>query len=75
MRPGAAPLWEQVITLIAGPPIMTGLWWLMSRGWAANVQGGTASEMTKRRQKMEFKILLIVMYLVGFGMLLYAWLT
>jgi|HubBroStandDraft_1064217.scaffolds.fasta_scaffold663430_2 hypothetical protein len=74
MRPSAAPLWEQLIILILGPPIMTALWWFAARGWALTVQGGTASSKTKRRQKVEFYVVLVVMYVVGLGMALYAWL-
>lgn len=75
MRPGAAPLGEQLAILIVGPPVMAGLFWLMSRGWAFSVQGGKASERTKGRQKIEFWMILVAMYVIGFGMALYAWLT
>jgi hypothetical protein len=74
-RPGAAPLGEQLAILLLGPPIMAGLIWFMSRGWALFVQGGVASDRTKRRQKVEFWIVLVVMYAIGIGMALYAWLT
>ena len=53
---------------------MTILWFLASRGWASAVQGGAVSDKTKRRQKIEFFVVLIAMYAVGFGMVLYAWL-
>ena len=75
MRPGAAPLGEQPAILLVGPPVMAGLIWLMSRGWAIGVQGGSASERTKVRQKIEFWMVLVAMYVIGFGMALYAWLT
>ena len=75
MRHGAAPLWEQLLILIAGPPAMAGLFWLMSRGWALTVQGGEASDRTKGRQKIEFWVVLVGMYVIGIGMALYAWLT
>jgi len=58
MRPGAAPLGEQLAILIVGPPVMAGLFWLMSRGWAFSVQGGKTSEKTKGRQKIEFWMIL-----------------
>jgi hypothetical protein len=54
---------------------MACLIWLMSRGWAMSVQGGTASEKTKRRQRIEFWGILIAMYLIGAGEFLYASLT
>ena len=75
MRAGAAPLWEQLAILIIGPPIMAAFFWLMSRGWALGVQGGTASDKTKQRQKIEFWMLLVAMYVIGLGMALYAWLA
>lgn len=68
-----APLWEQLTILILGPPIMATLIWVVSRGWAMAVQGGTASEKTKRRQRIEFYAVLIAMYAIGFGMAVYAW--
>lgn len=75
VRPSAAPLGEQLAILILGPPVMAALTWIMSRGWAHAVQGGVVSERTKRRQKAEFWIVLVVMYVLGFGMALYAWFT
>lgn len=75
MRPGAAPLGEQIAIVFVGPPVMACLVWIMSRGWASIVQGGTPSERTKGRQKIEFWAILIVMYFIGIGMALYAWLT
>jgi len=75
MRPGAAPIGEQLAILIAGPPLMASLIWLMSRGWATSVQTGTVSKRTKRRQKLEFWIVLVAMYVIGLSMALYAWLT
>lgn len=73
MRPGAAPLSEQLAILILGPPIMATLVWFMSRGWATTVQGNAVSETTKHRQKIEFWVLLVAMYVLGLGMAIYAW--
>jgi len=73
MRPHAAPLGEQLAILILGPPVMSVLIWLMSRGWAHTVQGTVVSDRTKHRQKVEFWIVLIAMYVLGFGMAFYAW--
>jgi hypothetical protein len=74
MQHGAAPLGEQIAILILGPPIMATLIWFMSRGWATSIQGGVASNKTKHRQKVEFWVVLVAMYFLGFGMALYAWL-
>lgn len=75
LRPGAAPIGEQLLTFSLGPPIMACLWWIMSRGWASTVQGGRVSDRTKQRQKLEFWILLAAMYVFGIGLLLYEWLA
>ena len=72
MRPGAAPLSEQFATLVIGPPIMSMLWWLGSRNFARIVQGGSVSERTRQRQKKEFWVLLIGLYVLGLGIILYG---
>ena len=74
MNNSLTPLWEQVAIVIIGPPFMACVWWVFSRGWAKTVQGGIASDKTKRRQKVEFWGLMIIMYTLTFGMTLYAWL-
>jgi hypothetical protein len=73
MRHQAAPLWQLIMSLIVGPPIMALLWRLLSGGFAAAVQGGTRSETTIRRQRKEFWILLIVLYVTGIAVATYAW--
>jgi hypothetical protein len=75
MRPDAAPLGEQLAIFLLGPPIMSTLWWFSSRNLGRIVQGGSVSERTKQRQKKEFWVLLIGLYLLGFGIILYATLT
>jgi hypothetical protein len=75
MRPGAAPLEEQLAVGVLGPPIVATLWWLASRGLALVIQGGSISEKTQRRQKKEFRVLLVTMYVLAIGVILYAALT
>ncbi|MDE3063877.1 MAG: hypothetical protein KGJ51_12560 [Acidobacteriota bacterium] len=74
MRHQAAPFWQLILSLIVGPPIMAFLWRLMSGGFASAVQGGSRSEETIRRQRAEFWILLIALYVIGFAVAAYAWL-
>jgi len=69
---GASPLWEQVLIFVLGPPIMAVLIHLLSRGWATLVQGGKISERTRKRQRVEFWAVLCIMYVMGFGIFLYA---
>lgn len=72
MRPGASPLGEQISIVVLGPPIMALLWRIGSRGWAHTIQGATLSEKTKKRQNIEFWALLVLMYMVVIGMVIYA---
>ena len=74
MRHQAAPLWQLILSLIVGPPIMAFLWRLMSGGFAAAVQGGIRSEKTVKRQRVEFWIVLVVLYVTGIAVAAYAWL-
>jgi hypothetical protein len=62
----------QIVFVLVVPPIMAGLWWLGSRGWANVVQGGNVSDRTKRRQKWEFWVALTLFYVIVGGFALYA---
>jgi len=75
IRHAAAPLYQQILYDIFLPPIGAVLWWLMSRGLATTVQSGTVSEETKRRQKVEFVVVLIATYLIMFSITIYAYFT
>ena len=72
MESAALPIGQQFLGILLGPPVLAVLWWLGSRGWAATLQGGSVSDRTKLRQKKEFWILLAVMYLLGFGIMIYS---
>lgn len=60
----AGPIPEQIAILLFGPPITAIVWSFLARGWAYSIQGGKVSERTKKRQKWEFWILLIIMYVI-----------
>ena len=75
VRAGALPLYQQILLAIFWPPVGTGIWWLMSRGWALTVQGGVISETTKRRQKVELWAVLTIAYAISFGIVIYAYFT
>jgi cytochrome b561 len=75
MRAGAYPIDQQLLYDLLFPPIGTCLWWLMARGWARAVQGGKPSETTKKRQKWEFWVVLVCLYLLMFGITIYGLLT
>jgi len=74
MRSGAAPIGQQIVAFLLTPPVMASLVWLMSRGWAETVQGGTVTERTKRRQKAEFWFVLATLYLFALAVGLFEWL-
>jgi hypothetical protein len=69
---GALPLSQQILLDVFVPPIGTLVWWLMSRGWATAVQGGEVSETTRKRQKKIALALLIIVYVLGFGITIYG---
>jgi hypothetical protein len=75
MRPGALPTSQLILLDLLAPPVIAGAWWLMSGGLAGVIQGGSRSAETKARQTREFWALLILIYLMAFGVTLYAWLT
>ncbi len=57
---------ESLLFLLAFPPVGAILWWLMSKGWAATVQGGTISASTRKRQQILFWVLMFAAYVVEF---------
>ena len=69
------PLIQQILLDVVVPPIGATFVWLRARGWATTVQGGSVSEKTKRRQKIEFWLLLFAAYVLMFGITLYGLLT
>jgi hypothetical protein len=71
MRPGAYPLSEQVLVDLIAPSIFG----FRARGRARFVQSGTVSEETKGRQWLEFKVVLILGYVLMFGVTIYGLLT
>ena len=67
------PLLQQLLLLFLAPPILSGIFWISSRGSGQTVQGGSVSRKTKQRQASEFWVLLIVLYAGMFCIFLYGW--
>jgi hypothetical protein len=63
---------DNLLWFILIPPVMACAWWILSRGWAKGIQGPQVSDRTKKREKLGFWVLLILLYIVSFGMLVYA---
>jgi len=72
MRSGALPLYQQILLDVFIPPIGALVWRRMAGGWASGVQGGNVSNKTKRRQSVEFWVLLGLAYMVMFGITIYG---
>ena len=60
-------LTQQYLMDLIAPPILTGVWWLLTRGFGIVVQGGQMSERTKVWQRNALFIVLVLGYLVMFG--------
>jgi hypothetical protein len=58
---------QQYLLDVATPPVIAGVWWVFSRGWAAGTQGGHVSSETKKRQRVGFVAVLTLLYLLMFG--------
>ncbi|MGA6983812.1 MAG: hypothetical protein WBZ11_19820 [Candidatus Sulfotelmatobacter sp.] len=63
----AMPLARQYLLNTVAPPVLAGLWWVFSRGWATAVQGGEVSERTRKRQKWGLIVVLVLIYVLMFG--------
>lgn len=75
MRPGALPFSELILLDLIAPTVIAGLFWLKARGWSSAVQGGEVTSRTRQRQSTEFWAVLVMSYLLAFGVTIYAWLT
>jgi len=73
MRPGALPMFDQVLLDLFVPPVGSCVWWLMSRGWATSVQGDAVSDDTKKRQRTEFWAVLCVAYFIMISITVYGY--
>jgi hypothetical protein len=74
MRAGALPTGQQILIDLSGPPIMTGLWLLFSRGWVGLM--GTSESTTVRGWMKSGKwILLAALYAVAFSITAFGYFT
>ncbi len=64
-------LMQQLLLDLLAPPVLAGLWWLGSRGWASAVQGAQVSNQTRSRQKVGFVVVVTALYLLMFGTTIY----
>lgn len=69
---GASPLWQQILFFFFAPPIAALLFRAMIRGWAHIVQGSKISETTQKRQRAEFWVILVFLYVMLLCIFVYA---
>lgn len=69
---GALPIGQQIALDFIVPPIVTGIWWLLSNGWSA-ILGTTNSQAVKSWRRPAILIVLIVCYVVAFGVTAYGY--
>jgi hypothetical protein len=75
MRPGALPIQQQILVDLIAPPVGALLWRLVTRGLGGMARARDASPETRRRQSREFLGILILGYLLMFGISLFTWLA
>lgn len=69
---GALPLGQQIALDLIGPPVITGIWWILARGWAG-LMGTTNSDVVRGWQKPALWIVLIGCYFIMFGITIGAY--
>jgi len=65
----------QILVDLSAPPVIATTFWLMARGWVASIGSGDTTTLTKQKLKIEFRIVLALLYLAVFGKTLYTLLT
>jgi hypothetical protein len=72
VRSGALPISQQIMLDLLGPPIMTALWLLFSRGWLG-LMGTSESETVRGWTQSGTWIILILLYVIGFSVTAYGY--
>jgi hypothetical protein len=72
IRAGALPLGQQIAIALFAPPIITAVWWLLSGGWSG-LMGTTQSDVVKSWRKPALWTVLIVCYVLMFGITAFAY--
>jgi hypothetical protein len=72
MRPGVLPVQQQILVDLIVPPVGAILWRWMTGGWPG-ARDVDASEETRRRKSTEFWVVLLLGYVLMFGISFYLW--
>ena len=65
-------LTQQLLLDLVVPPILTCLWWLLSRGTSTAFEGTQVSEGTKKIQNKGMFVILAITYVTMFGVTIYS---
>ena len=65
------PLTQQYLLDLVVPPIVTCIWWLLSRGTTTVFQGGKVSGRTKTWLSKGLVVVLVGTYVIMFGITTY----
>ena len=68
---GTYQISKQILVDVGAPPVIAGIFWLMARGWVLLIGPSNMTTLTKPKLRIEFRIVLVLLYLVVFGETLY----
>jgi hypothetical protein len=74
MRPGSLPIQQQILVDLIAPPVGAFLWRLMTVG-RAGAPVEEAGEGARRSKSSEFWVVLLLGYVLMFGISLFTWFT
>lgn len=72
---GTYQISKQILVDLSAPPVISGMFWLMARGWVASTGSGDITTLMKQKLAIEFRIVLALLYLAVLGETLYTLLT
>jgi hypothetical protein len=72
LRHAPVPFYQALLADLFGPPVITGIWWLMSKGLQANLGTSDDSVVADWTRSLG-KFILTALYLIGFGLTIYTY--
>lgn len=72
---GTYQISKQILFDLSAPPVIAGVFWVMARGWVASIGPGNINTLTRQKLKVEFRIVLVLLYLAVVGETLFRFLT
>jgi len=72
---GTYQISRQILVDLSAPPVISAIFWLMARGWVASIGSGDTTILTKEKLKIEFRVVLALLYLAVFWKTIYSLLT